>query len=480
MSTVAVVGGGVAGLTAAWELSGLRHHVVVLEGAERPGGKLGTIDVDGMQVDTGPDGFLARRVEAAELCREIGLGDALRPVGASGATVWARGRARPLPAGLALGVPTRLGPVARSGVLGPTGVARLAVDALVPRTDSRRPLGDRAIGPLIARKLGQRVVDVLVDPLLGGIHAGTVADMSAAATYPQLLVVAQRRGSFMRSLRRATAAEAAAARGDDGATPAPPAPAFWAVEGGQRALVAGLVAALEGRGVSVRTGSPVTALERQGPDTPWMLQTPSGPVTADAVVLAVPAYAASTLLAPHDIEAAKLLSDIDYASVATVTFTFPPDALPDDLYGTGMLVPRTTVLPGGDGRCLISAVTYLSRKWPHLARPDTALVRASVGRIDDRRFADLTDDELVERVVGELTILVGPSGPPSDAVVTRWMDALPQYRVHHLLRVTGVEAAMERLHTVAVAGAALRGVGIPACVASGRAAARQLMSTLPA
>ena len=216
MGRVVVVGGGISGLAAAWELSGgpdgvdadpdgtfgSGAHVVVIESTSRLGGALDSAKFGGRIVDTGPDGFLGRRPEALDLCHEIGLGDALVPIAGRGAGVWARGRVRPLPDGLALGIPTRFWPAARSGILGLRGQLGLARDALLPRPDVRGPIGDRSIGPLVARKLGQRVADRLVDPLIGGIHAGSVDDMSAAATYPPLLVAAQKRGSLMRGAAR--------------------------------------------------------------------------------------------------------------------------------------------------------------------------------------------------------------------------------------------------------------------------------------
>ncbi|HEY1734733.1 MAG TPA: ferrochelatase, partial [Acidimicrobiales bacterium] len=213
--TVAVVGAGIAGLAAAWELTGGREGpgpstpaVVVLEASPRVGGKLRTESFGGRSIDVGPDGFLGRRPEAAELCREVGLGDDLEPIGAAGAAVWSGGRRRPLPAGQLLGVPTRFLPVARSGILGLRGNLRLLVDVLAPRPDLRGPLGDRAIGPLVARKLGRRVVDRLVDPLVGGIYAGGVDDVSAAAAHPILLAASQGRAGLMRSLRRSQAGNA--------------------------------------------------------------------------------------------------------------------------------------------------------------------------------------------------------------------------------------------------------------------------------
>ncbi len=258
-----------------------------------------------------------------------------------------------------MGVPTRFLPTARSRVLGPWGSARLALDVLLPRRDLRGPLGDRAVGPLVARKLGRRVVERLVDPLIGGIYAGGVDDMSAAAVYPLLLAVAQRRGGFMRSLRRATAV--AQATGTAAGAPE-------GVAGSGRGRAAGLLVpraadwapsangcggALAARGVTVRTGCRVDGLEREPGTAAWVLRTAAGPVRADRVVLALPAGPAADLLAPHDAETAALLRGIDYATVATVTFAYPEGAVPDGAGGDRAArarAPPRSPGPSGAGR----------------------------------------------------------------------------------------------------------------------------------
>lgn len=524
--TVVVVGGGIAGLAAAWELTGGAAGpgpgtptVVVLEASGRFGGKLQVATVDGLHVDVGPDGFLGRRPEAVTLCRELGMEADLEPIARSGAAVWVGGRRRVLPPGLALGVPTRFLPAARSHILGLRGSLRLLVDVLAPRRDVRGPLGDRAIGPLVAHKLGRRVVDRLVDPLVGGIHAGGVADMSAAAVYPLLLEAAQERGGFMRRLRRAAAGrrggggavggnpgasggggggtddgdagnggagddgDAGAGDGDTGRGTAaePDQPLFWTLRDGVGSLPDRLAGALADRGVQLATGRPVQRLERGGDGgTAWLVRTDGGTVAADGLVLAVPAFRAADLLDPHDAEAAGLLRGIEHASVAVVTLAYPEDAVPTDLAGTGLLVPRATRAPddlGGD--LLVTACTYLDAKWPHLGRPGQRLLRASVGRYGDDRPAALDDDALATRVAAELRALLGVTADPTAVAVTRWPRSLPQYRVHHLLRVAGIEAAVRRLPAITLAGATYHGVGIPACVAGGRAAARAVLASLP-
>jgi len=465
---VVVVGGGISGLAAAWELTGGAQRrddaprLTVLEAGARLGGALRSDTFGGRPVDMGPDGFLGRRPEAVELCHEVGLGDALVPIGARGASVWARGRLRALPDKLALGIPTEFWPTARSGVLGLAGQLGLARDALLPRPDLRGPMGDRSIGPLVARKLGRRVVDALVDPLIGGIHAGSVDDMSAAAVFPPLLAAAQRRGGLMRALR----AEVPASPEPDDA------PLFWTLRDGMGSLVASLAAGLHARGVDVRLSAPVDTLARV--DGGWDVAVGADVHRADGVVLAVPGDAASRLLQPHDDEAAGLLEAIDYAAVTIVTFRVAADDAPTDLYGTGFLVPRRSAHPGREPWS-VTACTFLDRKWPQLARHGEVLLRASLGRIDDTRPAGLDDEEVTNRAWEELGALLGVGGRPLESTVVRWPAALPQYRVHHLLRTAGIDAAVARLGNLAVAGAAYRGVGIPACVASGRAAAHALL-----
>jgi oxygen-dependent protoporphyrinogen oxidase len=467
LERVVVVGGGISGLAAAWELTGGATPrpgapaVTLLEASPQLGGPLQSDEVGGRVVDLGPDGFLGRRPEAVDLCHEVGLADALVPIAARGASVWARGRLRTLPEGHALGIPTRFWPTARSGIVGARGSLGLARDALLPRPDVRGPIGDRAIGPLVSRKLGRRVVDMLVDPLIGGIHAGSVDDMSAAATFPPLLAAAQRRGGLMRALRAEVPAP-----DPDGP------PLFWALDGGMASLVGALAVALEERGVEVRRSSPAERLERAAPRG-WTVAAAGRNFEADAVVIATPAPAAATLLRPHDDEVAGLLEAIDYASVVLVTFQVGADDVPQTVHGTGFLVPRHSPHKGREPWA-VTACTYLDRKWSHLERGDDALLRASLGRFDDTRAGNWSDEEVADRAWSELGALMGVDGQPISARVTRYANAFPQYRVHHLLRTAGVESALARLGGVALAGAAYRGVGIPACIASGRGAATTL------
>ena len=357
-------------------------------------------------------------------------------------------------------MPTRLGPLGRAGILSPAGLARAALDLVLPGRPAPAP-ADAAIGPLVAGRLGRQVVERLADPLIGGIHAGGVEQMSAAAVFPDLLRAAGAGGSLMRRLR----------------PPAPPpsseptaaSPVFRSLRGGLGRLPGRLADALGAAGADLRTGWEVRRLERR---RRWRLEAADGrDLEADAVVLAVAAPDAARLVEPHSARLAELLAAVPYASVALATLRLAAGdvgALPP---GSGFLVPRT-------GGALVTACTWMSAKWPALGRPDDVLIRASVGRYGDDRALAMDDGDLVARVVTEVGPALGLLGRPAEAMVARFPLAFPQYTVGHLERVAAMERAAAGLGGLALAGAALQGVGIPACIASGRRAARALAGHL--
>ena len=373
----------------------------MFEADGRLGGKLRSAEFAGREVDLAADAFLGRRPEATELCHEIGVADELIPVGATGASLWARGRLRAMPDRLNLGVPTRWLPVARSGILGPVDSLRLARDVALPHFATANVMGDRSVGEIVVERLGRPIVDRLVDPLVGGIHAGSVDELSAAATFPALIAVAHQPGSFMHRLGRARS-KAAVSEGPDGA------PLFWSLVGTTASLVDRLATALEGRGVRIHTGTRVDAIDggRPGVVGPrhgrWSLvlapadgagqdnRSPtnghldatvasasgtdgSASLVVDGVVVAVPATEAAVLVAPYAPVAAGMLSVIDYASVAVVTLSLPADSFGVDLTGTGFLVPRTAIID--DRPALVTGCTYLGvsgRTWPAPTRSSSA------------------------------------------------------------------------------------------------------------
>jgi oxygen-dependent protoporphyrinogen oxidase len=455
---IAVIGGGIAGLTAAAQLGGAagpgpRARVTLFEATPHLGGKLRTGQVGGVQVDLGAESMLARRPEAVDLAREVGLADFLEPPSTAKAGVWTRGALRPLPSGQLMGVPGDLDALAASGVLTPEGLARVHAerDAPVdPGTD------DVAIGAYVAERLGQEVVDRLVEPLLGGVYAGQAAEISLRAAVPQLLAIAQGGGSLVEGVHKLLDRPQAGG------------PVFQGLRGGIGTLPRAVAAACERAGIELRTNAPVAELRRT-PDG-WLVD--GRPF--DAVVLAAPAPVAARLLAADAPRAAAELAAVEYAGMALVTMAFHRAELPAPPPGSGFLVPPV------DGRS-IKAATFSSQKWGWLAAsaPDTFLLRTSLGRYREEAALDLDDTELVARSLADLGEAVGLTARPYATAVTRWRAGLPQYPVGHQDRVARIRARVAELGGLVVAGAAYDGVGIPACVASARRAVNDLLTPPP-
>ena len=471
-ASVVVIGGGVAGLAAAWDLSGgsagpneSTPRVEVIEPGERVGGTLAVASFAGRTIDVGPDGFLARRPEAIELITELGLADELVPIGASGASIYLRGALHEIPLGLALGVPTSYQAVA--AMAGLTWRARLAAkrDQWFP---ARLSVGeDIAIGDIVRAKLGRELAYQFIEPMVGGIQAGRIDELSAKSIFPALYDAARAGGSLMRALSRPATPAA-------GAAGAPPGPLFATLRGGIGSLPGRLAERLVERGVTVRTNASVVAL-RATPHGPrrYDVDTPDTTTPADAVVLATPGSVAGTLAGALD-PALAALTGVRCASTAMVTIAVARDALRLDFPGTGVLVPLGTPFQGDT--MLITAITLLERKWPYLVQGD-AILRVHVGRSDDTRFAALTDEQLIERVTRELATILGSFPTPSQALVRRFENALPQYLVGHETLVAAAKAAAAPRH-LALAGNAYDGVGIPASIGSGRRAAREVLASL--
>ena len=438
---VVIVGGGVSGLAAAWFLRDAGLRVTVLERAARPGGKLAPAEVAGFTVDAGAEALLARRPEAVDLVRAVGLGEDLVHPATSAAGVWSRGMVRPLPTGHVMGVPLDLPALRRSGVLTAAGLARAAAERLLP---VRAVQDDVPVGVWVRSRWGAEVVDRLVDPLLGGVWAGHADGLSLRAAAPSLAAAA-----FAGHRLRRPAAD--------------PSPVFAGVRGGVARLIPALVA---GSGARLRTGVTVRGLTRRQHD--WQLL--AGPTTApelieaDAVILAVPATVAARLLAGAVPRAAERLGQIEYASAAIITLVLPPGPRP--LRGSGFLVPAV------EGR-MIKAVTFSSAKWAWTGAQagGDVVVRASVGRFGETADLARPDDELIRVVRTELTEACGLSGEPRAALVTRWGGSLPQYTVGHVDRVASIRSAVGGLPGLAVCGAAYDGIGIAACIASAARAA---------
>ncbi len=497
---VVVVGGGIAGLTAAYRLlhpadAGAEvPRVVLIDSAERLGGKILSTPFEGRFVDEGADAFLLRVPWANELCEELGIAaERISPAvgGASVVRVGSRGqRLAPLPDGLIGGVPTRLGPLVRSPLLGPAGTLRAAADYVLPRRSTERRRGPdgtdvmiegrrravsvrpgaASVGDIVRARLGAAVASQVVDPLLGSISAGDINRLDAATSAPILGQALERSRSLMRGLRQMQPAPA-----PDGSGPAP---IFGSFEGGMGRLVEALMKRLDG--CVLRLGTPVEAIRRPG--SRFAVDTGSEVLDADAVIIAAPAHAAAQIL-PAAPDAAAALGLIDYASVAVLTLSVRAGAI-EAPAEAGFLVTRDT-------GWLTTACSYGSAKWPNWAtggdQPDDSrnvVLRVSVGRDDDDRHTRLDDAELRDTVIGELSSLpplrgLSDPGAVAERRVSRWPQSLPQYRPGHGHLVDRIEEALAReLPGVFVTGAAYRGLGIPACIRQGNEAAAAVVQHL--
>ena len=476
---VAVVGGGIAGLAAAYFLRDVAA-VTVFEGAVRLGGKLAVSEVAGVAVDEGAEALLARRPEGTGLAAEVGLGGELRPAGPAGAAIWTRGQLRPLPRRQFMGVPADLDELAGSGIVSAAGLAAARAGGQQPgaqqtggqQAGGQQPgdqqAGDQAVAAYLGARLGPEVVDRLVDPLLGGVYAGRSDQLSFEATMPAL-AAATRDGQPVTAAAAGLLDSAAAARGDG-----PPAPVFVSLPGGLASLVPAVAVA---SAADLRTGAMVRAIERTAHG--WRLTVGSAHnpryEEADAVVLALPAAPAGRLLAglPGAAAAASGLAEVATASMAIVTLAFADTAFPAAPQGSGYLVPAV------DGRA-VKAVTFSTVKWPHLraAAGGLQIIRCSVGRIGEETLLHRDDADLAGLARAELAEATGVRGKPAAARVTRWGGALPQYTVGHLGRVARIRDSVASQPGLAVCGAVYDGVGIPACIASARTAAGRIASYL--
>ncbi|MEU4445835.1 protoporphyrinogen oxidase [Actinosynnema sp. NPDC050801] len=463
MSTrrVAVVGGGISGLVAAHRLRrllGPHAEITVVEQSGVLGGKLRTAEVGGRAYDVGAEAFLHRRPEATGLIAELGLTDRLVHPTKAAASIHAAGDTRPIPAHTLMGVPASVEAVRR--VLSHEGLRRVAAEPALPpiRLDG----ADVSVGALLRERFGPEVGDRLVGPLLGGVYAGRTDVLGLRATMPQLATALD---SGVGSLLAAAATT----------VPAPPRPGvprppvFGTLRDGLSTLVARLA---EAAAAEIRLGLPVRALIRR--EHGWRLEIGSAAeprhLDVDGVVLAVPAPAARKLLADVAPAASRRYAEVELASMAVVALALPPGTeLPER---SGVLLAEGERAADG-GPFTAKAFTFSSRKWAHLAG-EPVLVRGSVGRHGEAHLLQRDDDELVAAVRHDLRRLTGVTAEPIDTAVTRWGGGLPQYGVGHLDVVRGIEDAVAEAPGLAVAGATLHGVGIPACIATADAAAARV------
>ncbi|HEY7893135.1 MAG TPA: protoporphyrinogen oxidase [Solirubrobacteraceae bacterium] len=453
---VVVVGGGITGLTAARALLGAGTapvRVTLVESSERLGGKIRTEQIASKAVDVGAEALLTKVPGGLELCRELGLQGELISPAEKTTYVWARGRLRELPAGILAGLPDGAMPLLRSGILSPSGVARAALDLVLPAAKARE---DRSVGELVRGRLGQQALDRLVDPLLGTIYAADSDSLSVRATAPQIETLARKHRSLILASR--------------GVKPPPySGPMFVTVAGGLQRIVDRLRDEIAPADVRLQTRA--TRIERAG-DGRYRLELSAGEtLSADGIVIAAPASEASSMLSALSPAAADELRGVRYTSTVLLTLRYPSSAARAPLHGAGFLVPQST-------GWLLGACTWLSAKWTPLAAGEELWLRCSIARPAIDRASSLDDEQLTRAISDELTQAMGLLGRPLTVMVTRWHHALPVYEPGHLDRMARLEEHVSKLPGLELAGAAYRGIGVPQCIAQGKAAVVRVLSEL--
>jgi protoporphyrinogen/coproporphyrinogen III oxidase len=447
---VVVVGGGIAGLATAYELSRRGIRFVILEHATRVGGVILSEEVDGFAIDGGPDALLIQKPEGIALCQEIGLADRLVTTRLPRlAFVQRGGRLHPLPAASVLGIPTRVGPFVRTKLFTWPGKLRMGAELFVPRRTDR---ADESIGSFMRRRFGREATDFLAEPLLAGIHAGDVDRLSLHALFPRFVEAERQHGSLLRAFR---ANPHSRSPNPDGA--------FKSLPGGLSEMIRALVRVIGD--ANVRTGIKVTGVTGPGPFTVRTVGAET--YHARAVVMATPAYVTADVLEERDPDIARRCRDIPYASAVTVALAFRRDAVAHPLNGSGFVVPRAE-------KTGILAASWLSSKWPGRAPDGYALMRTFLGGARDPWAIDESDAECVERSMDALRPVLGISGEPVLTRVYRWDRANAQHEVGHLARIAAIDAALARHPGLFVTGSGFRGVGIPDCVADGLKTAAQV------
>ncbi|MDR4479424.1 MAG: protoporphyrinogen oxidase [Nitrospira sp.] len=473
--SVVIIGGGISGLSTAFALleqaasAEVPIACTILDAAPVWGGKILTHRVGRLVMEAGPDSFLSQKPWAMELCRRLGLADQLidtNPVEKK-ASVLRGGQLHELPEGLVTFTPTQLGPFLRSGLLSWMDLARMGCDVLLPR---RRSTEDESLAAFFRRRFGRHACERVIEPLMAGIYAGDAEQMSLRATFPRFYELEQAHGSVIRGMMAARRARAQHSSGGG-----PRHTMFVTLKNGLADLVAGLTAHIGQAGGVLKAGVQVEALRvRSHQAGRWMydvIGTDGTALSAEALVLATPAYVSADLVRPLTPLAAGLMEMIPYASTATISLVYPAEAVGTRLQGFGFVVPRV------EKRDLIAA-TWTSLKWPHRAPPQEVSVRCYLGGVGREAILQRDDEALVRCVREELASIVGLQAAPHYVEVNRWRRAMPQYTIGHLDRLAQLDAALSRFGGLVVTGAGYRGVGLPDCIRDGAETAAQTLRYL--
>lgn len=461
---VIIIGGGITGLATAYYLQkearekGLSLDVKLVEASQRLGGKIQTVVKEGFVIERGPDSFLARKQSAARLAKEVGMENELIRNTAGKSFVLARERLHPMPGGSIMGIPTQIAPFITTGLFSFPGKLRAAADFILPRSNAKK---DQALGVFFRRRLGDEVVENLIEPLLSGIYAGDIDQLSLMSTFPQFYQVEQKYRSLILGMKKSTPSQpkSTGEKKDKGM--------FLTFKTGLQSFIDAIEEKLEPN--SVLKGVRVVGIDKN--EDEYELELEDGEVlTADSVVLSVPHHITQSLFKHYLLFDA--FKEMPSTSVATVALAFPKEAIEKDIDGTGFVVSRNSDYT-------ITACTWTHKKWPHSAPDGKVLLRCYVGRPGDEAVVDVSDNEMVNIVLNDLSKTMNITMAPDFAVVSRWKDSMPQYIVGHKDRIDKVMNELTaELPGVYIAGSSYDGLGVPDCIDQGENAVQQVLSFL--
>ncbi|MFD1037684.1 protoporphyrinogen oxidase [Virgibacillus byunsanensis] len=461
---IVIVGGGITGLSAAFYLQKeikekqLDYEVKLVEAGDRLGGKIQTKRKDGFTIEQGPDSFLARKKPAVKLIEELGMSDQLVRNGTGQSYILVDNKLHKMPSGAFMGIPTRVRPFLFSGIFSPKGKLRAGFDFILPKG---KEVSDQSLGVFFRHRFGNELVENLIEPLLSGIYAGDIDDMSLMATFPNFYHVEQEHRSLIKGLQKTMPKP----KKSTGKKPG----MFYSLTNGLESIVEQIENQLDEGIVSLNTA--VDHIEKKEHGYHLLLSNGEA-YKADAVIMATPHYTLSKMFSQYDFF--DTFKDVPATSVANVAMAFDKSAITKDIDGTGFVVSRNS-----DFR--ITACTWTHKKWPASTPNGKALLRCYIGRPSDQSVVDLSDEEIKEIVLTDLNKTMNITQAPEFSVITRWKNAMPQYTVGHKERIKKVRnEANKQIPGVFLTGSSYEGIGVPDCIDQGEKAVLDVLEFLEA